>query len=444
MYFNAFVRAVLSRLRIPLRNWSSLPSDAERGELWLRQTNPYLVSDEPTPQLLRLLTQLDIGTTVASLEDGRVPASQLPELLEQFIAAQTNLTIDPPAHVGEIRLWGGHPLRLPPKWLLCDGTLVAKATYPELFAVIGHTWGTPPSSASTQFFLPNFTGRMPVGIAPAQRWPTTTTTVHKIVIHNGGTGFINGVYTTTGLMTFGSAVQITPCQLRIVVTDNAIERIDVLQGGAYLGINRVFTSPEFDPTHESDTNVQLLNGPWKTSASAGLRYSIYVVPITAAGYTWGVRVTARGSGYVSDPEVVFSGGTLQGATARAIRSIHNDIIGIIVTNVGNNQPAGATVTITGGGGSGATAEIAYWPLQNMPGDMTGEQWRYQFLQEMPQHSHGYYTSTSHDKAVATSGHKFANPATSFLQTTTVPSGMTISYPVLPTTIGVSFMIRCKP
>lgn len=49
----------------------------------------------------------------------------------------------------------------PSGWLLCDGSLVLKATYPDLWALLGSTYGTP---TSTQFYLPDLRGRIGVGL----------------------------------------------------------------------------------------------------------------------------------------------------------------------------------------------------------------------------------------------------------------------------------------
>ena len=44
--------------------------------------------------------------------------------------------------VGAIIPFGGTTDKIPNGWLLCDGTLYGITGYPELFAVIGHNWGT--------------------------------------------------------------------------------------------------------------------------------------------------------------------------------------------------------------------------------------------------------------------------------------------------------------
>jgi microcystin-dependent protein len=48
----------------------------------------------------------------------------------------------------------------PAGWLICDGSLVDKLKYPDLWLLLGNTWGT---STSTQFYLPDLRQRVPVG-----------------------------------------------------------------------------------------------------------------------------------------------------------------------------------------------------------------------------------------------------------------------------------------
>ena len=53
--------------------------------------------------------------------------------------------------VGTIQAFGG--TAIPTGWLLCDGTELNRTDYPDLFAVIGTSFGTP--SANTKFKLPD-------------------------------------------------------------------------------------------------------------------------------------------------------------------------------------------------------------------------------------------------------------------------------------------------
>ena len=60
------------------------------------------------------------------------------------------------APVGTIIAYGG--ANVPSGWLKCEGDEVSKIAYPDLYNIIGDTWGT--ASDTTKFKLPNAKGRV--------------------------------------------------------------------------------------------------------------------------------------------------------------------------------------------------------------------------------------------------------------------------------------------
>jgi microcystin-dependent protein len=56
---------------------------------------------------------------------------------------------------------------MPAGWLLCDGTLVSRSTYGNLFSAIGTNFGA--GDGVSTFALPNMTDRMPVGISATKQ-----------------------------------------------------------------------------------------------------------------------------------------------------------------------------------------------------------------------------------------------------------------------------------
>jgi microcystin-dependent protein len=62
--------------------------------------------------------------------------------------------------IGGIQMYGASAA--PSKWLLCQGSAVSRTTYSDLFGVIGVVYGS--GDGSTTFNLPNFSGRMPIGM----------------------------------------------------------------------------------------------------------------------------------------------------------------------------------------------------------------------------------------------------------------------------------------
>ena len=58
---------------------------------------------------------------------------------------------------------------VPDGWLLCNGAALAKASYPDLFAAIGYTWG----GSGNTFYLPNYNGRHILGTTYANNVGST-------------------------------------------------------------------------------------------------------------------------------------------------------------------------------------------------------------------------------------------------------------------------------
>ena len=61
--------------------------------------------------------------------------------------------------VGVIQAYAG--VNTPSDWLFCDGSLISRTTYADLFTVIGESYGS--GDGSTTFNLPDLRGRVPVG-----------------------------------------------------------------------------------------------------------------------------------------------------------------------------------------------------------------------------------------------------------------------------------------
>lgn len=62
--------------------------------------------------------------------------------------------------IGEIRLWAGEADAVPLGWLLCDGTGLAPGDYPDLFDLVGFSYG---GAIPDVFRVPDLQGRVPVG-----------------------------------------------------------------------------------------------------------------------------------------------------------------------------------------------------------------------------------------------------------------------------------------
>jgi microcystin-dependent protein len=63
-------------------------------------------------------------------------------------------------YIGEIRIFAGN--FAPMDWMMCQGQLLPISEYSTLFSVIGATYG---GDGTTNFALPDFRGRVPLGIS---------------------------------------------------------------------------------------------------------------------------------------------------------------------------------------------------------------------------------------------------------------------------------------
>lgn len=91
---------------------------------------------------------------------------------------------------------------VPPGWLLCNGSEISKSEYPNLFSVIGNTYGIPVNS--NNFILPNLQQRMPLGKSNSNNLgdnggnSNITLTTNQLPSHNHtGTTNSAGVHTHT-------------------------------------------------------------------------------------------------------------------------------------------------------------------------------------------------------------------------------------------------------
>jgi microcystin-dependent protein len=69
--------------------------------------------------------------------------------------ARVALNVQVTFPVGAVTPFAGNPNKIPDGWLLCDGTVYNRTAYPELFNVIGYSWGT---TGTDLFRVPDLRG----------------------------------------------------------------------------------------------------------------------------------------------------------------------------------------------------------------------------------------------------------------------------------------------
>jgi len=97
-------------------------------------------------------------TITMSFDGGGSIGSGTITSLKLGIISNTNSSVPSTSPTGSIVMWSGASII--DGWLLADGSLKDKTAYPDLFAVLGDTYGT---QTSSQFYLPNLADKFVIG-----------------------------------------------------------------------------------------------------------------------------------------------------------------------------------------------------------------------------------------------------------------------------------------
>ena len=81
-------------------------------------------------------------------------------------------------------MWG--TASAPTGYLLCDGSSVSTTTYAALFAVIGYTFG----GSGASFTLPDYRGRMPIGVSGSYALAATGGSADAVVVSHTHTATV--------------------------------------------------------------------------------------------------------------------------------------------------------------------------------------------------------------------------------------------------------------
>lgn len=80
--------------------------------------------------------------------------------------------------VGEIKMFSGSTA--PAKWKVCDGSVISRTVFANLFGVIGTSWGG--GDGETTFAIPDYQGRTPIGVGESE---ATGHTAHTLGQYDG-------------------------------------------------------------------------------------------------------------------------------------------------------------------------------------------------------------------------------------------------------------------
>jgi microcystin-dependent protein len=97
------------------------------------------------------------GNTLQNIPYGSIPGLST-DLSARPVLGTVQTMDDHAAPAGRIAMWPGAVA--PSWWAICDGSALAVASYPALFAVIGYTYG----GSGATFNLPDLRGRQAIGV----------------------------------------------------------------------------------------------------------------------------------------------------------------------------------------------------------------------------------------------------------------------------------------
>jgi len=143
---------------VTARTGATIPSDTDPPESYRR-----VLCIPGTPEWLALINGALWVLTQSwywNADTGDVEAVTTRAQQMYFEFQDQNGGCDVTADIGDIKLHAS--TNVPPLWLMCDGSDVAKADYTLLYAEIGDAWGTA-TNPTTHFKLPDYRDRFPMG-----------------------------------------------------------------------------------------------------------------------------------------------------------------------------------------------------------------------------------------------------------------------------------------
>ena len=159
----------------------------------------------------------------------------------------------------------------PQGFLICDGSLVSKTTYGDLFAILGNTYGT---ATSTQFYLPNLQAKFPLGKSGSYALGSTGGAFAQTPSGSISSSFSGDSLTPSGSISVSGTVaghSITQAQLpNITLQSNELVKIEQAPAnrGSSSGSGATYAQANIPLGGSGDTHTHGFTGSGSFSGNA--------------------------------------------------------------------------------------------------------------------------------------------------------------------------------
>lgn len=214
---------------------------------------------------------------------------------------------------GMVTSWAGSHTNVPTGWMLCDGSAISRATYADLFAVIGTNFGS--GDGSTTFNLPNYHDYWLIGAPSSLSTAPNPSGVPGSWVSTSGTSFYNSFAHSTNGAHSSHATSMNSAGSHSHTAGHTHTVTSAASGSATEGTHGVsgaFNSAGAAHTHSITSGANSASGTNRTTGttSASLDGHTHVISLASGGASSNHQVSGDSySGTVSHASHTHTSGT---------------------------------------------------------------------------------------------------------------------------------------